>query len=179
VQQSRRRCAVGAALVVAFACALSACGGSSPPAGVAQDATVATPAPTTPPRPDGWDATVCFAHKQANDSLTHFKAAGEALGAYDLDTGNNELTDAANDAKQVGDYLEGLPSWKPGTKFVAALKKAGVELRKAAGISKLVLTDNATVKEATTQTKVATTAYSASEAELAALAVLTGLECDY
>jgi hypothetical protein len=122
---------------------------------------------------------VCLAHKQAADALTHFTAAGEALEAFDLDEANAELTDAAGDAKEVGEYLSVVPSWKAGAAFVDSLTRAGVELRKAAGLSKLFLTGDATVKQATKQTKVATAAYTESEIEYASLTAKTGFECPY
>jgi hypothetical protein len=137
----------------------------------------ATPAPTDPPWPAGWEGSVCFARKQAGDSLTHFSAAGDAAGAYDVDEAKKELTDAANDAKEVGDYLALANPWKPGQRFVDALAKAGAELRKAAGLSKLYLTGDGTLKQVTKQTKVASAAYKASEVEYRKLAAATGLEC--
>jgi hypothetical protein len=168
---------VRSALVILASVALfAACsGGGGAPVGV----TFPQPTPTDTPWPEDWEASVCLAHKQSVDSLTHFKAAGEALQAYDADVATEELTDAAHDAQEVGDYLAGTTPWKAGQAFFNALTTAGLELRKAAGLSKLALTGDATVRQVTKQTKVATAAFTKSEIEYASLTNATGFECGY
>jgi hypothetical protein len=89
------------------------------------------------------------------------------------------LTDAANDAKEVGEFLAGTVTWIPGRAYFNALENAGEELRKAAGLSKLALDGGATLKQATRQTKVATEAVTDAQLEYASLSVSTNFECPY